>query len=216
MAIQPSRSDSDRVAQAEEEDGDTAALRDLRRQSRAARPLETGELAELLKRSATGDRASHDRVVAGNLAMVIRLAEARTERGLSLLDLIQEGSLGLLEAVRTFAETGPARFAAFAEAHVAGQMEAAIAAEAAAVRDVQLLVEAATDYERVDLLLHRELKRVPTERDIADKLEWTVERTRYVAQVVVEARRRHDEELLAFIDPDAVDLDDDERGELDA
>ena len=154
--------------------------------------------------------------MASNLAMVIRLAEARTERGLSLLDLIQEGSLGLVQAVRTFAETGPGGFAAFAEAHVAGQMEAAIAAEAAVVRDAQLLVEAATDYERVDLLLHRELKRVPTERDIADKLEWTVERTRYVAQVVAEARRRHDQELLAFIDPDAVDLDDDERGELDA
>jgi len=40
-----------------------------------------------------------------------------------------------------------------------------------------------------------------------------VERTRYVAQVVAEARRRHDEELLAFIDPDAIDFDETVDGE---
>ena len=92
-------------------------------------------------------------------------------------------------------------------------MDAAIAAEASAVRDAELLVAAASDYERTDLLLHRELQRQPTESEIAEKLEWTVERTRYVAQVVAEARRRHDEELLAFIDPDAIDFDDTVDGE---
>ena len=40
-----------------------------------------------------------------------------------------------------------------------------------------------------------------------------MDRTRYVAKVVADARRRHDEELLAFIDPDAVDLDDAVDGE---
>jgi len=63
----------------------------------------------------------------------------------------------------------------------------------------------ATDYERTELLLARVLRRAPMEAEIAEKLEWTVERTRYVAQVVAEARRRHDEELLAFIDPEALD-----------
>src|SRR5437773_1276382 len=67
------------------------------------------------------------------------------------------------------------------------------------------LVAAATDYERTELLLARVLRRAPMEAEIAEKLEWTVERTRYVAQVVAEARRRHDEELLAFIDPEALD-----------
>jgi len=64
-----------------------------------------------------------------------------------------------------------------------------------------------------------ELEREPTEAELAEKLEWTIDRTRYVAQVVTEARRRHDEELLDFIDPDARDLDevddDDEPAEFD-
>jgi DNA-directed RNA polymerase sigma subunit (sigma70/sigma32) len=86
-------------------------------------------------------------------------------------------------------------------------MDAAIAAEAAAVRDAELLVAAATDFERTELLLRRELHRPPAASEVAEKLEWTVERTQYVAQIVTDARRRHDEELLAFIDPDAIDFD---------
>ena len=201
---------------AQSEDGDAAALRELRRQARAEPALGAIQLDELLKRSRLGDRASLDRVVEANLTLVIRLADARKDQGVPVLDLIQEGSLGLVEAVRTYEQPDSSEFAGFAEREVGRQMDAAIAAEAADVRDVQLLVEAATDYERTELLLHRELKRVPTESDIAEKLEWTVERTRYVAQVVTEASRRHDEELLAFIDPADIDFDTDEHSQLDA
>jgi DNA-directed RNA polymerase sigma subunit (sigma70/sigma32) len=200
------------------DDGDSSAMRELRRQARTFRPLEAGEEGSLLKRSSLGDRASEGRLVAANLGLIIRLAEARSDRGLSVSDLVQEGSLGLVEAVRTFADSGQRDFAAFAERKVEAQMEAAISAEAAAVRDAELLVTAATDYERAELVLARELRREPTIAEIAEKLEWTVERARYVEQVVVDARRRHDEELLAFIDPDAIDLDedDDEPAEFDA
>jgi DNA-directed RNA polymerase specialized sigma subunit len=124
-----------------------------------------------------------------------------------------EGSLGLVEAVQTFAGSGQEDFASFAEQKVGGQMDAAIEAEAAAARDAELLVAAASDYERTELLLSRELHRAPTESEIAEKLEWTVERTQYVAKVVADARRRHDEELLEFIDPDAIDFDDTVDGE---
>lgn len=187
---------------------DEAAVRELRRQANAARPMTAVEQETLLQRSALGDRSSRDRLVAANIGMVIRLAEARVESGLSVAELVQEGSLGLVEAVVTFSDSGEADFGALAEHRVGEQMDAAIAAEAAAVRDAELLVAAATDYERTEMTLRRELHRAATEAEIAEKLEWTTERTRYVAQVVADARRRHDEELLAFIDPEAIDLDD--------
>jgi RNA polymerase primary sigma factor len=193
--------------------GDDAVIRDLRRQAFSTPPLQDAEAARLLEQAARGDRASQDRLVAANLGMVIRLAEQRKEQGLSVPDLVQEGSLGLVEAVKTFSMSGQASFTRFAETKVGQQMDAAIAAEAAAVREGELLVAAATDYERTQLLLRRELQRDATEAEIAEKLEWSAERTRYVAQVVAEARRRHDEELLAFIDPDAVDVDDTIDGE---
>lgn len=194
-------------------DGEEEVMRDLRQQARTTASIEPGEQERLLEKSALGDRASLDRLVAANLGMVIRLAEGRQDKGLSVPDLVQEGSLGLVEAARTFAAGTETDFASFAERRVGEQMDAAIGAEAAAVRDAELLVTAAEDYERTELLLHRELHRAATEDELAEKLEWTVDRTRYVAKVVADARRRHDEELLAFIDPDAVDLDDAVDGE---
>ncbi|OLB99899.1 MAG: hypothetical protein AUI15_08100 [Actinobacteria bacterium 13_2_20CM_2_66_6] len=184
---------------------DDAVMRDLHHQVQTTPPLRPGEEQKLLERSTLGDRASLDRLVAANLAMVIRLAEARQERGLSVPDLVMEGSLGFLEAVSTFPQTEGSEFTEFAESRVGAQMDSAIASEAATVRDAEQLVTAATDYERTEILLHKLLHRAPTEVEIAEKLEWTVERTRYVAKVVADARLRHDEELLAFIDPEALD-----------
>ena len=188
-------------------------MRELRTRARAAPHLDEDEEERLLEKAATRDSGSLDRLVAANLGLVIRLAESRENRGLSAADLVQEGSIGLVEAVQLFAVSGQEHFAAFAEDRIGQQMDAAIAAEAAAVRDAELLVNAANDYERTELLLRRDLQRPATEHEIAEKLEWTVERTRYVAQVVADARRRHDEELLAYIDPDAVDVDDTVDGE---
>jgi DNA-directed RNA polymerase sigma subunit (sigma70/sigma32) len=193
---------------------DAAALRELVRQLKLTRPLQAGEEEKLLEKAAAGDRASEDRLVAGRLDMVIRLAGTHGEQGLAVADLVQEGSIGLVEAIRSFTTSGESDFARFAEARVTAQMQAAIASEAASVRDAQLLVAAATDYERTELVMRLELGREATEAELAEKLEWTIDRTRYVAQVVADARRRHDEELLAFIDPDAIamdDLDDDDE-----
>jgi RNA polymerase primary sigma factor len=148
--------------------------------------------------------------------MVIELAGTRKDQGLSAADLVQEGSIGLVEAIRSFAGSGAGDFGSFAQDRVGLQMDAAIASEAASVRDAQLLVAAATDYERTEILMRLELQRDPSEAELAEKLEWTIDRTRYVAHVVADARRRHDEELLAFIDPDAINFgdDDDERAEF--
>jgi len=193
---------------ARDSDEDADALRELIREARSQRPLQPGEQDQLLRRAATGDEASQDRLIAVYLPTVVRLAAARSDEGLSVPDLVQEGSIGFIEAMRTFAASGEPDFAPFAEACIAAQLANAIETEASAVRDEKLLIAAAEDYDRTELVLARELHRAPSEAELAEKLEWTVERTRYVAQVVADARKRHDEELLAYIDPDAIDLDD--------
>lgn len=196
-------------------DGDAAALRDLIREVQATKPFSPSELEALLERAALGDNPSQDRVAAANLDLVISLAKARGEQRLSVPDLVQEGSIGLFEAVRTFSGTAAGEFRRFAEGLISERMDAAVQAEALAMRDTELLIAAATDYERTELSLARELHRAPTAEELAEKLEWTVDRTRYIALVVADARRRHDEELLAFIDPQAIDFDGDELGEFD-
>jgi DNA-directed RNA polymerase sigma subunit (sigma70/sigma32) len=205
-----SRNPNDRTPRPKLVDSDTETMRDLMRQVEATRPLSQGEPKQLLERAALGDLASQERLVAVNLGLVIELAAERRDRGLSMPDLVQEGSIGLVEAVRVFAFNGETDFAEFAERQIAAQMDRAIATEAGAVRDAQLLVTAATDYEHTELVLRRELHREPTDGELAEKLEWTLERTRYVARVVADARRRHDQEMLEFIDPAAIDFDDDD------
>jgi RNA polymerase primary sigma factor len=206
-----SRDQHDQAPRPDMVDSDAEIMDDLLRQVETTRPLNTGELERLLERADLGDKTSQDRLVAVNLSLVIRLAGVRGERGLSMPDLVQEGSIGLVEAVRTFANSGESDFAHFAEQHIGAQMDTAIAAETASARHAELLVAAATDYLRTQMVLRIELHRSATGEELAEKLEWTVERTRYVAQVVAQAQRRHDEEMLEFIDPAAIDFDDDER-----
>lgn len=194
-------------------DSDAAALRDLIQEIQAATPINPAEERVLFERAGLGDKSSQDRLVAANLDLVIRLAAARGRQPLSAPDLVQEGSIGLVEAVRSFASSGDVDFPEFAARLINGKIDAAIDAEAASVRDAELLVAAATDHERTENLMRRELGREATEAELAEKLEWTLERTRYVARVVADARRRHDEELLAFIDPAAIDFDDDNDDE---
>jgi RNA polymerase primary sigma factor len=200
---------------ARDDDDDAEILRELIREAKSLPALKPGEEAQLLLRAAGGDDSSQERLIAAYLPTVVRLAAARSDEGLSVPDLVQEGSIGFIEAMRTFAASGESDFAAFAEARIAAQLADAIETEVSAVRDEKLLVTAAEDYDRTELLLGRELHRPPTEAELAEKLEWTVERTHYVAQVVAVARKRHDEELLAFIDPAEIDFDDPDTDGLD-
>ena len=199
-------------AQSADADDDAAMLRELMQEARTQAPLRPGEQDRLLRQAADGDQSSQERLVAVFLPTVVRLAAARSEEGLSVTDLVQEGSIGFIEAVRDFAASGEPDFARYAEARISAQLSVAIEEEAASVRDAQLLVQAAEDYDRTEMLLRRELHRAPTHAEIAQKLEWDLERTRFVGEVVADARRRHDEELLAYIDPEAIEVDD-ESGE---
>ena len=196
-------------------DSDAAALNDIVREAQTAKPLGGAEQDRLLHQAALGDKGSQERQVAAHLDLVLRLAEARGEQSMSMPDLVQEGSIGLVRAVRSFVESGDGDFVRFAEQRINVQMDAAIEAEAAAVRDAERLVAAATDYERTEVAMRLELHCDRTEAELAEKLEWTVQRTRYVAQVVADARRRHDEETLEFIDPVAIDFGGDERPAFD-
>ena len=188
---------------------ETDGLRDLLRDAGARKPIRPDEQETLLRAAAEGDAGSVERLVAAFLPTVLRLAATRADEGLSVPDLVQEGSIGFLQALHEFPGSGQADFAGFAEARIAQQLSNAIEAEAASVRDAQLLVTAAEDYARTEVILRHMLEREPTESELAEKLEWTVDRLRYVANVVAEARRRHDEELLAFVDPEALGLEDD-------
>jgi len=187
-----------------------AGLRSLFEEAaRVPRPS-ARQQADLLRRASSGDEAARDTLLQTKLAMVGRLAAARVERGLPFGDLVQEGSIGLMGAIDYFQASGRADFDAFAAEQVEAQMEAAIKSEAESVREAGLLVEAAQQYELAQMALARDLGRAPTPSELAKKLEWTPQRTDQIAEMVADARRVHDEELLRYLDPDAAEVDEEE------
>jgi len=168
-------------------------------------PLRPGEQPALLERIRRGpDEPAVARLLETHLGMVLGLAHSRKGRGLPIGDLFQEGSVGLLASIRAFPEAGVEDFERFSAAQVALAMEDALVAEAEAVRQEQLLVEALADYDRVEMGLAREFHRAPTTKEIATKLEWSLERTEHVRQLIEDARRRHEEELALYLEAEAL------------
>jgi len=168
-------------------------------------PLRPGEQQALLDRIQHGpDEGAVARLLETRLGTVLRLAYDKRDRGLSIGDLFQEGSVGLLASIRAFPASGEEDFEQFSAAQIALAMEDALLAEEASVRQERLLIEAAADYDRVELLLAGELHRLPTAVEIGERLEWTPERTEHIRAIVMEARRRHDEELLLYVEPEQV------------
>lgn len=170
------------------------------------RPGEKATLLELLRPEP--DSRVVARLLETHLQLVLDSAVARTGRGLSVGDLFQEGSVGLLAAIRAFAGASEPDFDGFVAAQVALAMEDALSAEERAIRQESLLLEAAAEYDRTEIELAGSLHREPTIEEIAARLGWSAERVSHVRTVVAEARRVHDEELLQYIDPELVDVAD--------
>lgn len=193
---------------------DSSDLRDLAEQAAIEPKLGRAEERRLLEQAARGDGTARDRLFRAHAALVIRLAEARQNRGLELGELLQEGSLGLMAAI-----SGPrppdGGLAGHVEATVSHQLEQAIEREALAGRAARQLVDDAEAYERAEVAIRRRLGRAPTEAELAQQLEWSVTRTRRLAEMVALARRRHDEQLLAYLDAEELERGDaeDERAE---
>ena len=168
-------------------------------------PLRPGEEKTLLERIRRGpDEAAIARLLETRLGSVLALARSKSGRGLSIGDLFQDGSVGLLAGIRAFPDSGEADLDRWVTAHSALAMEDAILAEEASIRHESLLLEAAADYDRVEMALARVLQRAPTLAEIGARLEWSVERTEHVRTVVDEARKLHDAELLLYVEPEEV------------
>jgi DNA-directed RNA polymerase specialized sigma subunit len=161
---------------------------------------------QLLKAAGRGDRRAREAVAKANLGWVAGAAAARADRGLAEADLFQEGAIALLEAIESFASSGEADFEAFARRRVAARMEVALDEERRAMKDSEMLVRAAEDYAAAEVMIERELGRRATELELAARLEWSVERTVTVGEMVAEARRRYDEDLLQYLDPEDLDF----------
>jgi RNA polymerase primary sigma factor len=154
--------------------------------------LTAREEVELAQRIERGDREARDRMVTANLRLVIALARRYQGMGLSLLDLIQEGVLGLIRAVDKYDWRRGFKFSTYATWWIRQGIQRALASKTREIRIPENVVELERRVLRAERELSMALGREPTEDEIAEAADVSpgrLEQLRGVARVVTSLDR---------------------------
>ena len=145
--------------------------------------LSADEEAELARRMSEGDEYAKNKLTEANLRLVVAIAKRYVGRGMPLLDLIQEGNLGLMKAVEKFDYTRGFRFSTYATWWIRQAITRAIADQARTIRIPVHMVETINKLARTTRVLVQQLGRDPTPEELAEAMGLPVDRVMEIQRI---------------------------------
>jgi RNA polymerase primary sigma factor len=141
------------------------------------------EEVSLAKRVEKGDKKAREKLINANLRLVVSIAKKYVNRGLTLLDLIEEGNIGLMRAVAKYDWRRGYKFSTYATWWIRQAITRAIADQARTIRIPVHMVETINKFNRISRKLMQELGREPTPEEVALEMEVPVEKVREIIKV---------------------------------
>jgi RNA polymerase primary sigma factor len=137
---------------------------------------------QLRREVADGDRARQE-LTSANLRLVVSIAKRHVGRGVPILDLVQEGNLGLMRAVQKFDHTKGFKFSTYATWWIRQAITRAIADQARTIRIPVHMVEAMNRVKRVQRQMHQDLEREPSVEELAAEVDLPLDRVREILRI---------------------------------
>ena len=133
--------------------------------------LTTQEEIDLAARVKVGDESARERMIRGNLRLVVRIAREFEGMGVSLSDLINEGNIGLMRAVEKFDPTKGAKFSTYSAFWIKHAIRLSLSNNARTVRIPVHMVDRIAKMRKVEIKYQEAEGRAPTDEEVADELD---------------------------------------------
>ncbi len=146
----------------------------------------SGEARTSLDAVAVDGQMAKKQLTEATLRLVVSIAKRYVGRGMALLDLVQEGNLGLIRAVEKFDYTKGFKFSTYATWWIRQAITRAIADQARTIRVPVHMVETMNKVLRIQRQMLQELGREPTVEEVATKVELTADRVRDIQRISLE------------------------------